>query len=131
MNKELEALRGIISKFNIMRVALEAFYRSTQNVEPYIPDIDKELIVIEDAIKRLEEIDKLPKTEFYTASKIELNNESDKKLKALEIIQKKRVNVDMLMEVKDTNIYNGFACNSGEYRKLTQEEFSFLKEVLL
>ena len=63
-------------------------------------------------------------------TEIKLPSSITKKLKALEIIQKKRVNVDMLMEVKDTNIYNGFACNSGEYRKLTQEEFDLLKEAL-
>ena len=49
----------------------------------------------------------------------------------LEIIKEKRVNVDMLMTVKDVNIYNGFACNSGEYRRLTQEEFDLLKETFI
>ena len=50
-----------------------------------------------------------------------------KKLKALEIIKKKRVNVHLLILSDSLEKYN---FNLLPYRKLTQEEFDLLKEVL-
>lgn len=54
----------------------------------------------------LKQIDKLPKTEFYTTSKIELNNELDKKFKAFEkleyieeVLEKHNIPYEMLDKV--------------------------------
>lgn len=141
MSKELESLRGIISKFNVMRVALEAFYRSTQNVEPYIPDIDKEIIVIENAIKRLEKLDEPKKIvgsiSFEQSMENYVKNNCPsiaKKLKALDIIKEKRVDTTSLFicfEKYDLETFNMSVNGAKEEKPLTQEEFNLLKEVLL
>jgi len=52
----------------------------------------------------------------------------DKKLKAFEIIKKKRVNVHLLLLSDSLEKYN---FNLLPYRKLNQEEYDLLKEVLL
>ena len=159
MSKELEALRGIISKFNTMRVALESFYRATQNVEPYIPDIDKEIIVIDNAIKRLEELEIENSKQFKEkwvqdnlAMTFELNT-ANKKLRALEVFINKNIDLKTL---KSAFIFNGnnkeqcemYNVNQWQWifelenpgcvnidrdklPQLTQEEFNLLKEVLL
>lgn len=63
---------------------------------------------------------------------------SEKSLKALEIIKKKRVAVDKLLFYLNTNAcddsilcwYNEYAVNFEEGRTLTEEEYYILKEVL-
>ena len=143
MTKELEALRGIISKFNVMRVDLEAFYRSTQNVEPYIPDINKEISVIEAAIKRLEKLDEPKKIVDSISFEQSMENyvknncpSVGNKLKALEIIKEKEVNVgnfkaSLLLTYEQ---YQEALDNDWTIVKqisktpLTQKEYNLLKE---
>lgn len=55
---------------------------------------------------------------------IAIKNEN--KLKALEIIKEKRVNVDWLLETDNVEEYN-----ESLYVELTKEEYDLLKEVLL
>lgn len=52
----------------------------------------------------------------------------EKELKALEIIRKKGIDVDMIKYHKNLDNYN-FALR-GRYEHLTQKEFDLLKEVL-
>lgn len=55
--------------------------------------------------------------------------EDEKKLKALEIIKEKRVNVGLLLRCATVERYNKGICY--EPRHLTKEEYNLLKEVLL
>lgn len=86
-------------------------------------------IEIENALGRLENYEK---NEDF--SKDVLNyaflTEQDKvkKLKALEIIKKKEVNVFIFLHSSDLETYNDIVEDD---RKLTQEEYDLLKEVLL
>jgi hypothetical protein len=57
------------------------------------------------------------------------NLEDEKKLKALEIVKEKKVDVQMLIDRKNLNEYNW--CVHEQSRALTQEEYDLLKEVLL
>ena len=54
-------------------------------------------------------------------------NNIDKKLKALEIIKNKEVSVFIFLLSGDLKTYNGMIEDS---RKLTQEEYELLKEIL-
>lgn len=56
--------------------------------------------------------------------------EDYRKARALEIIKRKVVLVDVLVESENTNDYNEFVSKS-EDRHLTQGEYDLLKEVLL
>ena len=51
------------------------------------------------------------------------------KLKVLEIVKEKKVNVAMLYQVKNCEEYNAIIPHQPE-RKLTQEEYDLLKEIL-
>lgn len=97
------------------------------------------LKIIEKALKRLEEIDKLPKAEFYTTDKIELDNELDKKLKALEIIKSwlsdriVRFDEDLIV-IRLTNNYCNPTDDTFYYYIVPEQEkeqIKLLKEVLL
>lgn len=59
-----------------------------------------------------------------------IDNETQKKLKTLEIIKKKEVNVAALLELDNLQQYNDYCDMVGGCKKLTQEEYEFLKEVL-
>ena len=52
-------------------------------------------------------------------------------VKALEIIKEKQVNVSALLELDNLQQYNDYCDMVGGCKKLTQEEFDLLKEVLL
>lgn len=99
--------------------------------------------IITNALKRLEKIDKSSLTDdeviFLHNNVKNLYREEDKKLKAFEIIKKKRVAINILYMSSSAYVYNVLyevvIIPSGktpkwEY-KLTQEEFDLLKEVLL
>ena len=83
--------------------------------------------IIETALKDYERRLKLAK-EYEDVNKV------GKRLKALEIIKEKKVNVNLLFISEDVNQYN-FYINANvfqwETRTLTKEEYDFLKEVLL
>ena len=116
--KELKSLEIWTKKgrktFDIIETALKR-----------IPELEKD---IEDTHKAYTmAIEKHIKDENEYIEWVQQGGYDKKKLKAFEILIEKRVNVDLLMILEDVNIYNGFACNTGEYRKLTQEEFNLLK----
>lgn len=50
----LEALRKIIAVHNQNRATLKTFYELLQNVEAYIPEANKELVMVEKSLKALE-----------------------------------------------------------------------------
>lgn len=91
--------------------------------------------IIETALKRLEELEIENSKQFKEkwvqdnlAMTFELNVVKDK-LKALEIIKEKRVDVDRLLRSKDLGEYN--FSNAYVYQDLTQDEYDLLREVLL
>ena len=97
--------------------ALERLHEFAWSNEEYRNDMDNtDYQIVEKELKRLEEIDNV----------MFLNN---KKLKALEIIKKKKVNVFWLFNSKDVDEYNSAFYQ--EWRYLTQKEYDLLKEVLL
>ena len=118
MSKELtplEALKTIILGTNVDT------YRSS------VEEIDNAISIIETALKRLEKIE----TTTHSVLREDISN----KLKALEIIKEKRVDVDYLITCIERNIKP--LQNYNEYIKefygieLAQEEYDLLKEVLL
>ena len=84
--------------------------------------LNKRLDIIETALKRLKKIE--------TTTHSVLREDISKKLKALEIIKEKELNVFIFffLHSGDLETYNDMAEDN---RKLTQEEFNLLKEVLL
>ena len=54
----------------------------------------------------------------------------EKDLKALEIIKEKQINVSALLELDDLQQHNDYCDMVGGCKKLTQEEYDLLKEVL-
>ena len=90
---------------------------------------EKELEIIETALKRLESIED---TRFIILGG-RCSGKSQKvhallKLKALEIIKEKEVNIHIFRHCSDLAAYNDMA---EENQKLTQQEYDLLKEVLL
>ena len=55
----------------------------------------------------------------------------EQELKALEIIKEKKVNVMLFISLKDIGLERYNKCFEAEEHQLTQEEFDFLKEILL
>lgn len=109
MSKELEALENI--KHYDSRVGLH----------------EDDYKIIETALKRLESVDRVG--EMFCVN-------VDKKLKALEIIKEKEVNVFDVLATGYVEYYNMCVVNKirPEYCNsyfLTQEEYELLKEVLL
>lgn len=105
--------------------------------------LNKRLDIIETALKVLEQlqiiigaekIEDLPKVALETENACYSNShilkKAENKLKALEIIKNKKVNVGDFVRCKTIEDYNDYLCY-GEKEKLTQEEFDLLKEVLL
>lgn len=82
------------------------------------------------ALDELEEIKELVNNDKHFKYKniVNFNCESiEKSLKALEIIKKKTVDIWLIQNKKTLKQYNSMVDDS---RKLTQEEFNTLKEVL-
>ncbi len=117
---------------------------------------DENVKIIETALKNYQELLKRPcvlvgRTNGHTKALIDTicknykevkitNLEDEKKLKALDIIQRKRVNLedlddaiyeDSYHEDNEHNAIDIYNQNRFEYKHLTQEEFDLLKEVLL
>ncbi len=139
MSKELEALQRI--RKNLTRY-------SDSDDKPYLYEQDKrDLDIIEAALKDYE---LMKQTKFIVNDKkineddvleqlkkgiITVNNlkieslfdeETQKKLKALEIIKEKRVNVHYLMLYQSYIEYNDLFCK----KQLTETEWNLLKECL-
>lgn len=103
--------------------------------------LNKRLDIIETALKVLEQlqiiigakkIEDLPKVALETENACYSNShilkKAENKLKALEIIKEKEVNVFIFLHSGDLETYNDIVEDN---RKLTQEEYDLLKEVLL
>lgn len=87
--------------------------------------------IIEKELKELEERREMMKRFNEACVPMILDNETEKKLKALEIILKKKVNV--YDEIYQTNDYKDYKENFGYTQAqfdLTEEEYNLLKEVL-
>ena len=96
----------------------------------------EELDIIETELKRLEKIDNPKIVGTTTISKafegflIKQCPDVEKKLKALEIIKEKQVNVGALYEL-DLKLYNKYVKEINGTPTLTKKEYDLLKEVLL
>lgn len=84
-----------------------------------------------DALNRLRKSELIDLCNFLIKEKRyfkEYINETEKSLKALEIIKEKSVDVQLLKNSKNVNEYNWYVHTKD--RALTQEEYDLLKEVL-
>jgi len=100
---------------------LEAYKKVSDYCREWLT-FDKELDIIETALKRLESVDRVG--EMFCC-------DVDKKLKALEIIKEKGVNIYLLNETDNVEEYNELIKSHYGMKQLTQEEYDLLKEVLL
>ena len=128
MSKGLEALERMKHH---CAVSQEYFY------EHFGEDLD----IVETELKRYSKIEELCGQTIFDKDCINeiiektvdecLINEN--KLKALEIIKEKRVDVNDLLNFVSLEAYNEYvcACDDNDKRTLTQEEYDLLKEILL
>ena len=117
MSKELEALERLMQKYYEMCID------TNNNDDEYQKhNLTSEYAIIETALLQLESI----RNNYCVCEK-----DAIKKLRALEIIKNKRVQVHILLESNNLEEYNEsiYVCEGVKY-KLTQEEFDLLKEVL-
>lgn len=99
-------------------LALERL-KGTLLAEGYWQDVLEDFAVIETALNN-----------YYKL--LGENEETTKKLKALEIIEEKEINIHaLLLHLKRFDSPNGYNVLVGEKYKITQEEYDLLKEVLL
>lgn len=148
MSKELEASKSL----KIIKEMYEHFVKTYRELEPKLMICEKEdFDIIETALKEYEfmkqtkiivsdkkisddDLEKLINQGIIVGnlehSKIEplFDNETQKKLKALEIIKEKEVNVGLLSRCANAERYNKGICYEPRY--LTQEEYDLLKEEL-
>ena len=126
MSKELEALEEI--KNHKIKVDVNIKYdngNETQHRFETIKDMfPKQFAIIETALKDHE---KITGGDFHIEP-INVHIENQKKIKALEIIKEKEVDVFIFLHSGDLETYNDIVEDN---RKLTQEEYDLLKEVLL
>ena len=87
----------------------------------------KHLDTIETALKDYEELKKLKLLPYPKVNDEEYRRSVIKRLQALEIIKDKEVNVFIFLHSGDLETYNDMVEDN---RKLTQEEYNLLKEVL-
>lgn len=139
MSKELEALERL---FCAGRLDLDYVLNGKQNQDYKIIETalkDYELmkhpkIIFTDKKISDDDLEKLINQGIIVGnleqSKIEplFDNETQNKLKVLEIIKEKEVNVGLLSRCANAERYNKGICY--ELRYLTQEEFDLLKEAL-
>lgn len=116
MSKELEALNDLRNKC--------CDYLSL-SMDRQVCDSFK---LIEAALKEKENIEKTINELFSENGKVITTIDIKKQLKAIEIIKDKEVNVFIFLHSGDLETYNDMV---EENRKLTQEEYDLLKEVLL
>lgn len=116
MNKELTLLEEALDTIDVLKIKYSGF-----------ENWQKRLNIVESALKRLKQIE-INQTIFEN-NPITVGN----KIMALEIIKKKRVDVNDLLLFVDLKSYNDYvcACDDDSKRVLTQEEYVLLKEVLL
>lgn len=136
MSKGLEALKEIKN----IEVEIGNNHDSAVKIFELSDDYDECLCIIEKELKRLEEYDKTEYSALIERHKELLKEKkaNEKKLKALEIIKEKRVEVGELCEgCNNLNDYNKGVCLTYPQESdwanymLTKEEYDLLKEVLL
>ena len=124
MSKELEALKGIrnaeIEIGNDHNTAIKVFEIGN--------DYDEHFIIIAKGLKELEERREMMRRFNEACVPMTLDNKTEKKLKALEIIKRKGLDIAILI----------WSDNCGEYNihkrlgiSYTQEEYDLLNEAML
>ena len=130
MSKTLEALDNIkVSLAEYKEYAIDVLPTKAKQIRE---ENDDDFIIVETALKDYER--RLALAKEYK----DVNNVA-KRLKALEIIKEKRVNVDVVIRAfyLDSAVEEGqglkyYNCTANhESKPLTQEEYDLLKEVLL
>ncbi len=121
MSKGLEALERLVDG-NLNEVN---YYRQFANATI---EIMKDKETIEKELKRLEEID----NGAHVPVHINRYNELCDKEKALEIIKSKEINIhSLLLHLKRFDSPDGYNALVGAKYQITQEEWDFLKGVML
>lgn len=122
-----------LKALNDLRNCLQAYY-TMENV----PSLDENLNIIEKALKEYKELKQdyaMLKEEYALYRK-----DTEKQIKALEIIKEKRVNVDNFLSfIRKETTYEDYLIKHNKFvitkitfkEKLTQEEYDLLKEVLI
>ena len=141
MSKELEALERL---FCAGRLDLDYVLNGKQNqdykiIETALKDYElmkQPKIIFTDKKISDDDLEKFKNLGVIVGnleqSKIEplFDNETQKKLKALEIIKEKKIDLDLLKISDDLDDYN-FMCDMCYKNILTKEEYDLLKKVLL
>lgn len=129
MTKELEAFEDL--KRQVGNMPYTSYDNGLGNRTTFLIKDSAIFPLIENALKDYEKI-KIEYRELRTyhydllKENERLHNQKIKKLKALEIIKKKKVNVRFLISCKTLKEYNDVISDH-----LTQDEYDLLKEVLL
>ena len=131
MSKELQALEEIQNykiKFDA-NIKYENGDETQHRFETIKDMFQKQFAIIETALKRIPELER---ENFELSEQVGMyatyKCEDEKKLKALEIIKEKEVDVFIFLHSGYLETYNDMVEDN---RKLTQEEYDLLKEVLL
>ena len=132
MSKELEALEKLTNyKCSCMSEKVEC----KEIIETALKEYEmmkRTKIIISDKKISDDDLDKLMNQRMFTDLQCEIkplfDEETQKKLKALEIIKEKEVDVFIFLHSGDLETYNGIVEDN---RKLTHEEYGLLKQVLL
>ena len=131
MNKGLEELKRLAYENACCRCQYYIDKKCTNNGECVWKTIEKEL-------KELEERREMMRRFNEACVPMILDNKTEQKLKALEIIKEKEVSIDYLMvsinydKEKALDYYNQWTMEYGIIcLPLTQEEYDLLKEILL
>ena len=131
MSKELQALEEIQNykiKFDA-NIKYENGNETQYRFETIKDMFLKQFAIIETALKRIPELER---ENFELSEQVGMyatyKCEDEKKLKALEIIKEKEVDVFIFLHSGYLETYNDIVEDN---RKLTQEEYDLLKEVLL
>jgi len=114
MSKELEALKRLYEHLDAEDLSGDNYYIND--------NASKDFDIIENALKRLDELDTWINQSNTTKIKA-LNN----KLKALEVIKEKKVNLEY---IKCCENYEQYKTVCSYWNEITQEEFDLLKETL-
>lgn len=132
MSKELEALEKLTNyKCSCMSEKVECKEIIETALKEYETMKQTKIVVADKKISD-EDLEKLKNQRMFSDLQCEIkplfDEETQKKLKALEIIKEKEVDVFIFLHSGDLETYNDIVEDN---RKLAQEEYGLLKEVLL
>lgn len=134
MSKDLEMLKDLYNGNLTKEYKLQCYKDIEKELKEYELMKNTKIIVSDKKISD-EDLEKLINQRVFVGSleqrevKPLFDEETQKKLKALEIIKDKRVNVSLLSCSEWLDFYNQEIAY--KEKELTQEEFDLLKEVLL